>query len=115
MVFKRPPATVLWTVLWSLRRAWPMWLVVPALLHPASWGVVLAGAGYRQGLLGRADLLALGGLACLFEWPAPVIALLGVEVWRRAARTPEAEVFPALPGMLLGIGIYGLWHLLFRG
>lgn len=31
--------------------------------------VLLAGAGVRRGMIGGADLLALGGLVCLFEGP----------------------------------------------
>lgn len=101
---------VLLAVSWSRWRLPPV-LALPALLHPSSWAVLLAGTGVRRGAVGDADLLALGGLACLFDWPAPLLALVGVEVWRLWWRRARPGPVPAMPGMLLGLVAYCLWGL----
>jgi hypothetical protein len=97
-------------VCWGIWPRWPSLLVLPLLLYPFTWAVLLTGAGVRRGIVGRADLLVLGGLTCLFDWPAPVLALLGVELWRRLWRRKQrTEPVPALPGMLLGLCVYLMW------
>jgi hypothetical protein len=96
---------------------WPSILIIPALFMPSAWAVLLTGAGVRRGMVGGADLLVLGGVACLFDWPATVMALGGVEIWRRwwvkqrsrPHRPAEPLRVPALPGMLIGIVCY--WFL----
>lgn len=51
--------------------------------------------------------------ACLFPWPAPVLAFLGVEAWRRLwLRRGLPGPLPAMPGMLIGLAAY---LLLWRG
>lgn len=103
-------ASVALAVIWGHWRAWPGVLAWPALLHPAAWVVMLAGYGVRMGIVGRGDLLAAGALACLFPWPAPVLAFLGVEAWRRLwVRRGLAGPLPALPGMLIGLAVYLLF------
>ena len=62
---------------------WPSFLIAPALFFPSNWPISLTSVGVRQGVVGEADVLVLGGLACLFDWPATVCALVGVDVWRR--------------------------------
>lgn len=111
------PANPLATVLvvaaltWGWLKAIPGWLVLPLLCLPSAWPVLLAGFGVRQGLVGRADLLAIAGLACLFPWPALVLTMLGLEAWRRFWRKRQAGPLPALPGLLLGLLSYVLLRL----
>jgi hypothetical protein len=96
---------------------WPSMLIIPALFSPATWVVLLTGAGVRHSIIGEADLLALGGIACLFDWPASVIVFVSVELWRRwwkrRSRPDHPGDCPALPGMLLGFSVYLLWKLKF--
>ncbi|MBA4362416.1 MAG: hypothetical protein C0411_17070 [Pseudomonas sp.] len=99
-------------VAWGLLRAWPRSLAWPLMLHPSTWVVLLTGFGVRQGVIGRGDLLVIGGLAALLPWPATVLALLGVEAWRRIWRGRQAGPTPALPGMLLGVAVYVVFNLL---
>lgn len=106
---------VVLAVAWGTIRAWPTLLILLPLLHPSSWPVLLAGAGARRGMLGGADLLALGGLACLFDWPASAAALAGVELWRRWWGRGRAGPAPALLGMMLGLGGYLLWSAVVPG
>jgi hypothetical protein len=113
------PANPVQTVLILLACAWgvfrnlPGFLSLPLLFYPPSWPVVLTGYGYRRGLVGRADLLAIAGIACLFPWPATLLALLGLEIWRRVWVRRQAEPIPALPGLLLGLLVFLLARLLF--
>lgn len=113
------PANPLATVLvvaafaWGWLKAIPGWLVLPLLCLPAVWPVLLAGFGVRRGLVGRADLLAIAGLACLFPWPALVLSMLGLEVWRRFWCRRRGGPVPALPGLLLGLLGYLLLRLTF--
>ena len=83
----------------------PAWML-PALLNPATWPVLLLGAGTRKGLIGGGDLFGLGVVACLFPWTAVWIVfltvLLWVSVWQRIRPGPA----PAIPGMLLGLLAY---------
>lgn len=107
-------AAVALAVIWGHWRSWPGMLAWPALLHPAAWVVMLAGYGVRMGVVGRGDLLAAGALVCLFPWPAPVLAFLGVEAWRRLwLRRGLPGPLPAMPGMLIGLAAYLLlWRVL---
>ena len=111
------PGNPLTTVLVVLAFAWgwlssiPGWLVLPLLFLPSTWPVLLTGFGVRHGVVGRADLLAIAGLACLFPWPALVLAMLGLEAWRRFWRKRQGGPVPALPGLLLGILAYLLLRL----
>lgn len=94
-------------VIWGHWRFLPGVLAWPALLHPSAWVVMLAGYGVRMGVVGQGDLLAAGALACLFPWPAPVLAFLGVEIWRRLwVRRGLPGPLPALPGMFMGLAVY---------
>jgi len=96
---------------WGVIRNLSGWLAIPLLFYPPTWPVLLTGYGYRKGLLGRADLLAIAGLACLFPLPAVLLSLLGLELWRRVWIRRQAGPIPALPGLLLGIVIYLLLRL----
>ena len=98
-------ALVVLVVGWGWLRGFSFW-VWPALLHPSTWMVSLFGAGVRRGWVGASDLLALAGLACLFDWYVPVFALLGVEGWRRWWNRRQIGKVPALPGMFLGLLVY---------
>jgi len=100
-------------VAWGILR-WPGWMAWPLLLYPPAWIVLLAGFGVRQVVIGKSDLLVLGGLACLFPWPAIVLVLLGVESWRRWLRwRGKSGMLPAIPGMFLGMAAYVLLKIIF--
>jgi hypothetical protein len=93
---------------WGLR-GWPSILIIPALFCPSTWAVLMAGAGLRRRMVGRADMLVLAGVACLFGWPATVFAFVGVETWRWYWGNQKSSTVPALPGMLIGFSVYLLW------
>ncbi len=99
-------AIVLLAFAWGWLPRWPGFLALPLLFYPPAWVVLLTGAGVRHGMIGRADLLAVAGLAFLFPWPALILAGLGLEVWRRFWVWRRAGPVPALPGMLLGLLVY---------
>lgn len=85
---------------------WRPCVIIPLLFHPSTWMVLLVGTGHRKGYVGGADLLALGGVACLFDWYVPVLALIGVLLWREWWGRRWRGPLPALPGMFLGIFVY---------
>jgi hypothetical protein len=99
--------------LWGLLRYLPYWLAIPLLFYPPAWPGLLTGYGYRKVIIGRADLLAISGLACLLPLTAVLLALIGLEVWRRFWVRRRAGSIPALPGLLLGILLFFLVHLIF--
>ena len=101
---------VVLAVAWGIFASFPGILVIPALFFPPAWVLLLTGFGVRRGLIGRADLLALAGIASLFPWTAVVLSVLGVELWRRwwRKRYPSDGLSPALPGMLLGLSVFSL-------
>src|SRR5574338_1226747 len=113
------PATPLQTGIILLACAWGVfrnvsgWIALPLLFYPPAWPVLLTGYGYRKGIIGRADLLAISGLACLFPLPAVLLSLLGLEVWRRFWVRKKPGSVPALPGLLVGIIIYVAIYRLF--
>ncbi len=94
---------ILIACIWGLFRNWPGWLSLLLLFALPAWPVLLAAYGYRKGLIGRADLLAIGGLACLLPLPAVLLSLAGLEVWRKFWACRLKGSIPALPGLLLGI------------
>ena len=104
---------ILLACIWGLLVNLPGWLALPLLFYPAAWPILLTGYGYRKGLIGRADLLAIGGLACLLPLSAVLLSLLGLEVWRRIWIRRQAGVIPALPGLLLGVLTFLLLRLIF--
>ena len=91
---------------WGIFRNLSGWFVVPMLFHPPVWPVLFTGYGYRKGIIGRADLLAISGLACLFPLPAVLLSLLGLELWRKLWVRRQRGDIPALPGLLLGTLFY---------
>ncbi len=97
---------VLLACLWGSFRNLSGWFAMPLLFYPPVWPVLLTGYGYRKGIIGRADLLAISGLACLFPLPAVLLSLFGLEAWRRIWIRKQTGSIPALPGMLLGIMAY---------
>ena len=88
---------------WGIFRNVSGWFTLPLLFYPPAWPVLLTGYGYRKGMVGRADLLAISGLACLFPLPAVLLSLLGLELWRRFWIRRKTGLIPALPGLLLGL------------
>ena len=103
---------VLLACAWGVFRNLSGWFAFPLLFYPPAWPVLLTGYGYRKGILGRADLLAISGLACLFPLPAILLSLLGLEIWRRAWILRHAGPIPALPGMLLGVASFLIFRVL---
>ncbi len=104
---------VLLACIWGLFKNISGWFALPLLFYPPAWPVLLTGYGYRKGMIGRADLLAIGGLACLFPLPAVLLSLLGLEIWRRIWIQRQAGSIPALPGLLLGLLAFLLLRLIF--
>jgi len=103
------PLGVFLTILaagWGWLAGVPWWIGCLGLLHPASAPVVIAAAGFRRRMLGGADLLALAGIACLFEWPTVWMALAGAALVRRWWTARRAGSVPALMGMAVGLLIY---------
>jgi len=106
------PATPIQTAIiilacgWGVFRNLSGWFVLPLLFYPLVWPVLFTGYGYRKGIIGRADLLAISGMACLFPLPAMLLSLLGLELWRRFWVHRQTGNIPALPGMFLGFLIY---------
>ena len=97
---------ILLACLWSIFRNLSAWFAVPMLFYPPVWPVLLTGYGYRKGIIGRADLLAISGLACLFPLPAVLLSLFGLELWRRFWVRRQTGSIPALPGMFVGLLVY---------
>ena len=98
--------------IWGLLRTFPAWLALPLLFYPPAWPILLTGYGYRKGIIGRADLLAISGLACLLPLSAVLLSLIGLEIWRRIWIRRQVGVIPALPGLLLGVLIFLLIRLI---
>lgn len=106
------PSAPLRTSIILLACAWGIFRPIPKIaglvfiLYPPAWPVLLTGHGYRKGVLGRADLLAISGLACLFPVQVMLFVLLILEVWRRVWRCNHTDLIPALPGILVGLMLY---------
>jgi hypothetical protein len=105
-------AIILLASVWGLLSYLPFWLALPLLFYPPAWPVLLTGYGYRKGLIGRADLLAISGLACLLPLSAVLLALIGLDAWRRFWIRRRTGSIPALPGLLLGILVFILIQLI---
>ena len=102
---------VLLACLWGIFRNLSGWFAIPLLFYPPVWPVLFTGYGYRKSIIGRADLLAISGLACLFPLPAVLLSLLGLELWRRLWVRRQHGDIPALPCLLLGLIAYLLLRL----
>ncbi len=98
---------------WSIFRNLSGWFALPMMFYPPVWPVLLTGYGYRKDLLGKADLHAISGLACIFPLPAVILSLFGLKVWRRIWIRRRTGSIPALPGLLLGILVYEVVRILF--
>lgn len=105
---------VILACVWSLFRNLSGWFALILLFYPPVWPVLLTGYGYRKGIVGRADLLAISGLACLFPLPAVLLSLFGLEAWRRLWIRRQMGSIPALPGLLLGLIAWLLLRLFFQ-
>ena len=102
---------ILLACLWGIFRNLSGWFALPLLFYPPAWPVLLTGYGYRKSIIGRADLLAISGLACLFPLPAVLLSLFGLDVWRRFWVRRQHGDIPALPGLLIGLIAYLLLRL----
>ncbi|MBI5954920.1 MAG: hypothetical protein HY865_24940 [Chloroflexi bacterium] len=105
---------ILLACVWGVFRNLSGWFALPLLFYPPAWPVLLTAYGYRKGIIGRADLLAISSLACLFPLPAVLLSLLGLEAWRRVWIRRQTGSIPALPGLLLGLLSFLLFRLLFQ-
>ncbi len=97
---------VLLACLWGIFHNLSGWFAFPLLFYPPVWPVLLTGYGYRKGIIGRADLLAISGLACLFPLPAALFSLLGLELWRMIWVRRQTGLIPAIPGLFLGLLVF---------
>lgn len=109
-----PTGIILLACMWGVFRNLSGWFALPLLFYPPAWPVLLTAYGYRKGIIGRADLLAISSLACLFPLPAVLLSLLGLEVWRRLWIRRQVGSIPALPGLLLGLLAFLLFRLIFQ-
>ena len=91
---------------WGCLEQIPGFISFPILFYPPAWPVLLTGFGVRHDMIGRGDLLAVAGLACIFPWTALVMAMLALELWRRFWVSRQPGPVPALPGLLFGILAY---------
>ena len=107
-------AIILLACVWGVFRNLSGWFALPLLFYPPAWPVLLTAYGYHKGIIGRADLLAISSLACLFPLPAVLLSLLGLEAWRRVWIRRQTGSIPALPGLLLGLLLFLLLRLLFQ-
>lgn len=101
---------ILLACFWGIFRHLSGWFTLPMMFYPPVWPVLLTGYGYRKGIIGRADLLAISGLACLFPLPAVLFSLCGLELWRRFWVRRRTGSIPALPGMFIGLLVYVVFH-----
>ncbi len=99
-------SVIVLAVAWGWLQTCPNTLALPLMFYPGAWPVLLTGSGVRQGFVGRGDLLAAGSLALVFPWSASILALIGLEIWRRWWVRQSYESIPALPGMTFGILLY---------
>jgi hypothetical protein len=87
-------------------------ILVPLFFYPPSWPVLLWGYGYsRSGyppIIGKADLLVMASIACLYPWPATVSCILSFQLWRLwwRRRFRYDTHLPGLPGFLIGLTFY---------
>ena len=102
---------VLLACAWGVFRNLSGWFTLPLLFYPPAWPVLLTGYGYRKGMVGRADLLAISGLAFLFPLSTVLLSLLGLELWRRFWIRRKTGLIPVLPGLLLGFSFHVLLRL----
>ena len=109
-----PTVIILLACVWGIIRNAPGWFALPLSFYPPAWPVLLTGYGYRKAILGRADLLAVSGLVCLFPLPAVLFSFLGLEIWRRIWIRRQRGLIPALPGLLLGLLAFLLLRLIFQ-
>ena len=86
---------VLLACIWGIIRKLSGWFALPLLFYPPVWPILFTGYGYRKGMIGRADLLAISGIACLFPFPAVLLALIGLVAtahgvvdWHRYVASP---------------------------
>ncbi len=94
----------------SLLPDWPKFLVYVPALYPPAWPVLAVGYGVRRMVFGRADMFALAGIACVYPWYTMALALVGMAVWGRwwIARKVASGPVPFIPGMMLGLWVYGV-------
>jgi len=70
-------------------------------LFPPTWPLVILGAGYREGMIGDADLITIASLSLLSPW-AGWSGLIGLIVYWKVLKRKNLWV-PAIPGILLGV------------
>lgn len=93
---------------WSLLY-WNKSLAIPLFFYPPAWVTLIVGYGYRVGVIGRADVIAIAALSIFFPFPAIIAAGVGLEIWRRWWNHRKLPgPIPALPGFLLGVAGYFL-------
>ena len=97
---------------WGPVRSWPDTMLLPALFHPNAWPIILTGTGVRHGLVGSNNLLVVGVLALVYPWPALVMSFVSLDLWRLWwSKRKQSTQIAALPGMLLGLGLFVVMNL----
>lgn len=108
--FHQDPSRVvaaLLLLLWGLGLG-SQWAAYLFLLHPTTLLLMPWGYAARKAKIELDDLFVLAGLGTALSWPALLLAVLGVELWRNwwRWRWPTAERMPMVPGVALGCGVY---------
>lgn len=98
--------SVLLAVGWGRFPKWRAWVILPAILHPAAWPVLLVSVGVRNGRVSFGDLFAIGGIACLFDWQASFLALIGAIVSLVWWKHRQEKTAPGVPGLFCGFVLY---------
>lgn len=92
----------------GILRNWRPLALLGLLVFPSTLVVVFVGYFYRKKAVGGADWLALAGIACLFAWYVPIIAVVGMMFWQAGWRVKEHGSVPGLPGIWLGFIVFCL-------
>jgi len=84
-----------------------VWLFLP--VYPY-WPVLLLAAGAREGRVGEGDVLAVSLVSLLSPW-AGVSAFVGMMAWLAWQKKAGKLWVPAMPGILVGLALWGLWSI----
>ena len=91
---------VIVALLWAYRRL-PVFVLLPLILVPPIWPLVILGAGRREGMLGEGDLMATAALSLLSPW-AGWGSVVGLVLFWGVLKKRQALWMPAIPGILMG-------------
>lgn len=94
-------------LLWGLGLG-TRWAAYLFLVHPTTLLLMPWGYAARKHTIEFDDLFVLTGLAAALSWPALLLSVLGIEVWRNwwRWRWPAEQRMPMVPGVALGCCVY---------